>query len=91
MIERSLPTGAITPERQIGLSLGKTVGKHLAGAKDLLTYYAGIFNGNGRNITVNDNNNFMYRWALGVAAVRRQSLWSALLSQAGRRRAQQPR
>ena len=28
--------------------------------KDLLTYYAGIFNGNGRNITVNDNNNFMY-------------------------------
>ena len=28
--------------------------------KDLLTYYAGIFNGNGRNITINDNNNFMY-------------------------------
>src|SRR5207244_6058237 len=27
---------------------------------DLLTYYAGIFNGNGRNITNNDNNNFMY-------------------------------
>jgi phosphate-selective porin len=25
-----------------------------------LTYYAGIFNGNGRNTTVNDNNNFMY-------------------------------
>ena len=28
--------------------------------KDLLTYYAGIFNGNGKNTTVNDNNNFMY-------------------------------
>jgi len=26
----------------------------------LLTYYAGIFNGNGRNVSVNDNNNFMY-------------------------------
>jgi len=26
----------------------------------LLTYYAGIFNGNGRNINNNDNNNFMY-------------------------------
>ena len=24
-----------------------------------MTYYAGIFNGNGRNTTVNDNNNFM--------------------------------
>ena len=28
--------------------------------KDLLTYYAGIFNGNGRNTSVNDNNEFMY-------------------------------
>ena len=27
---------------------------------DFLTYYAGIFNGNGRNITNNDDNNFMY-------------------------------
>ena len=26
----------------------------------MLTYYAGIFNGNGRNVSVNDNNNFMY-------------------------------
>jgi phosphate-selective porin OprO/OprP len=61
IIERSLPTGAITPERQIGIQLW---GKPFAGIwpdqKDLLTYYAGIFNGNGRNSTVNDNNNFMY-------------------------------
>jgi hypothetical protein len=27
---------------------------------DLLTYYAGIFNGNCRNITINNNNNFMF-------------------------------
>jgi phosphate-selective porin len=60
-IERTLPTGAITPDRQIGAQLW---GKPFAGVwpdqKDLLTYYAGIFNGNGRNISVNDNNNFMY-------------------------------
>ncbi len=59
--ERSLPTGAITPDRQIGAQLW---GKPFAGIwpdqKDLLTYYAGIFNGNGRNVSVNDNNNFMY-------------------------------
>ena len=60
-IERTLPTGAITPDRQIGAQLW---GKPFAGVwpdqKDLLTYYAGIFNGNGRNVSVNDNNNFMY-------------------------------
>ena len=41
-------------------TLGKTVHEHLAGWAGLLTYYAGIFNGNGRNITINDNNNFMF-------------------------------
>jgi phosphate-selective porin len=60
-IERTLPTNAITPERQIGAELW---GKPLTGIwpeqKDLLTYYAGIFNGNGRNINTNDNNEFMY-------------------------------
>src|SRR5438045_2644968 len=61
MIERSLPTGAITPERQIGVQLwGKPFASVWPDQKDLLTYYAGIFNGNGRNTTVNDNNNFMY-------------------------------
>jgi phosphate-selective porin len=60
-IERSLPTGAITPERQIGVELwGKPFASILPEQKDLLTYYAGIFNGNGRNVSVNDNNNFMY-------------------------------
>ena len=60
-IERSLPTGAITPDRQIGIELwGKPFTSIWPKQKDLLTYYAGIFNGNGRNTTVNDNNNFMY-------------------------------
>src|SRR5438046_1899066 len=61
IIERSLPTGAITPERQIGVQLwGKPFTNVWPEQKDLLTYYAGIFNGNGRNISNNDNNNFMY-------------------------------
>src|SRR5437773_5329497 len=61
IIERSLPTGAITPERQIGVQLwGKPFAIVWPEQKDLLTYYAGIFNGNGRNISNNDNNNFMY-------------------------------
>src|SRR5213082_2531457 len=59
-IERSLPTGAITPERQIGIQLwGKPFTNLWPDQKDLLTYYAGIFNGSGRNTTLNDNNNFM--------------------------------
>src|SRR6266511_3862988 len=60
-IERALPTGDITPTRQIGIELwGKPFTNIWPEQKDLLTYYAGIFNGNGRNITVNDNNNFMF-------------------------------
>jgi phosphate-selective porin OprO and OprP len=61
IIERSLPTGAITPDRQIGAQLwGKPFANIWPDQKDLLAYYAGIFNGNGRNTTNNDNNNFMY-------------------------------
>jgi phosphate-selective porin OprO/OprP len=61
IIERSLPTGAITPERQLGIQLwGKPFAALWPEQKDLLTYYAGIFNGNGRNVGNNDNNNFMY-------------------------------
>ncbi len=61
IIERSLPTGALTPERQIGVQIwGKPFTNIWPEQKDLLTYYAGIFNGNGRNFNTNDNNNFMY-------------------------------
>lgn len=67
IIERSLPTGAITPERQIGVQLwGKPFTNVWPEQKDLLTYYAGIFNGNGRNTTINDNNAFMYVGRLEV-------------------------
>ena len=60
-IERSLPTGAIVPERQIGAMLwGKPLANILPEQKDLVTYYTGVFNGNGRNINNNDNNEFMY-------------------------------
>lgn len=60
-IERSLPTGAIVPERQIGAMLwGKPLTNIAPEQKDLVTYYAGVFNGNGRNININDNNQFMY-------------------------------
>jgi phosphate-selective porin len=60
-IERSLPTGALTPERQIGAMLwGKPLTNILPEQKDLVTYYAGMFNGNGRNFNNNDNNEFMY-------------------------------
>src|SRR5438094_490207 len=60
-IERTLPTGAITPDRQIGAQLwGKPLTNIWPEQKDLLTYYAGIYNGNGKNTTVNDNNDFMY-------------------------------
>jgi phosphate-selective porin OprO/OprP len=60
-IERSLPTGALTPERQVGVMLwGKPLTNVLPEQKDLVTYYAGIFNGNGRNFNTNDNNEFMY-------------------------------
>jgi phosphate-selective porin len=59
--ERSLPTGAITPDRQIGVQIwGKPLTNIWPEQKDLVTYYAGIFNGNGRNFNNNDNNNFMY-------------------------------
>ena len=60
-IERSLATGAITPQRQIGVQIwGKPFATLWPEQKNLLTYYAGIFNGNGRNTITNDNNNFMY-------------------------------
>ncbi|MBV9008771.1 MAG: hypothetical protein JO354_06335 [Verrucomicrobia bacterium] len=60
-IERSLPTGALTPERQIGAMIwGRPLSNVLPEQKDLVTYYAGVFNGNGRNFNTNDNNEFMY-------------------------------
>jgi phosphate-selective porin OprO/OprP len=60
-LERAEVTSALTPERQVGVQLwGKPLTNIFPEQKDLLTYYAGIFNGNGRNISVNDNNEYMY-------------------------------
>jgi phosphate-selective porin OprO/OprP len=59
--ERSEVTSALTPERQVGLQIwGKPFASAYPDQKDLLTYWAGIFNGNGRNITVNDNEEYMF-------------------------------
>lgn len=60
-IERSQVTEALTPERQIGIQIwGKPFAELWPDRKDLLTYSAGVFNGNGRNTTSNDNNEYMY-------------------------------
>ena len=59
--ERSEVTSALTPERQVGVQVwGKPLANVFPEQKDLLTYYAGVFNGDGRNISVNDNNEYMY-------------------------------
>jgi len=58
--ERSEVTSALTPERQVGIEVwGKPFTNALPEQRDLLTYWVGLFNGNGRNITVNDNNQYM--------------------------------
>jgi len=70
-IERSQVTSALTPERQVGLEIwGKPFANIFPEQKDLLTYYAGIFNGTGRNISVNDNNEYMYVGRLEVQALK---------------------
>jgi hypothetical protein len=59
--ERSLVTSALTPDRQVGAAIW---GKPLANIDsksltDLIDYSFGIYNGNGRNTVVNDDNTFM--------------------------------
>lgn len=74
-IERSLVTTALTPERQIGVMLwGKPLASLWPEQKDLLSYSLGIFNGTGRNITVNDNNEFMSVGRLEATALRSKIL-----------------
>ncbi len=61
MAERSQVTSALTPERQVGIEVwGKPFTHVLPEQKDLLTYWVGMFNGNGRNVTINDNDQYMY-------------------------------
>ncbi len=59
-IERSQVTSALTPERQIGVQLwGKPLARLVPAQQNLVEYYFGIFNGNGRNTTINDDGRFM--------------------------------
>jgi phosphate-selective porin len=73
--ERSLVSTALTPERQIGVMLwGKPFANLWPDQKELLNYSLGAFNGTGRNITVNDNNEFMYAGRLEVLAMKSKIL-----------------
>jgi phosphate-selective porin OprO/OprP len=66
-LERSQVTSALTPERQVGIQIwGKPFANAFPEQKDLLTYYAGMFNGNGRNISVNDNDQYMFAGRLDL-------------------------
>src|SRR6476659_6427956 len=61
IIERSLPTGAITPERQVGAQVwGKPFTNLWPAQEGLLDQLAGIFKGNGTQVSRKDQNNFMY-------------------------------
>ncbi|HEV2805151.1 MAG TPA: porin [Chthoniobacterales bacterium] len=69
--ERSQVTSALTPERQIGVEIwGKPFATLFPEQKDLVTYYAGIFNGDGRNITINDNDEYMYVGRIELQALK---------------------
>ena len=74
-IESSLPTTALAPDRQIGVQIWGNPLAHLGPeAGDWLTYYAGMFNGVGRNLAVNDNSEFMYVGRVEVTALRSKIL-----------------
>ncbi len=79
-IERSLVSDRLTLNRQVGLeALGEARGGRLG-------YQAAIFNGSGRNTTVNDNTDYMYvvrgtatAWQgarLGTLQVGANAFWS---------------
>jgi phosphate-selective porin len=74
-LERSLATTALTPERQIGVQVwGKPFANIWPEQKELLSYSIGVFNGTGRNISVNDNNEFMYVGRLELMAMKTKIL-----------------
>lgn len=69
--ERSLVTSALTQDRQLGVALwGKPLSSLDAQKKDLLDYSFGIFNGNARNTTLNDDDTFMYVGRVGVSPLK---------------------
>jgi len=83
LTERSQVTSALTPERQVGVMVwGKPFASIFPEQKDLLTYSAGMFNGNGRNNAVNDNDEYMYAGRIELqpwkGKVADQDLWLRL-------------
>lgn len=66
--ERSLVTTALTQDRQTGVSLWGRPLAHVASKSvaDLIDYNIGIFNGNGRNTIINDDETFMYVGRFGL-------------------------
>lgn len=80
LTERSQVTSALTPERQVGVEVwGKPFTHLFPEQKDLVTYRLGMFNGNGRNNTVNDNDEYMYAGRIELepwkGKVADQDLW----------------
>ena len=73
--ERSQVTEALRVERQIGAMLwGTPLASIMPDNKDLLSYYLGVFNGNNRNININDNNSLMYMGRVSLQPVKGEFL-----------------
>jgi phosphate-selective porin len=71
LTERSQVTSALTPERQVGVEVwGQPLTHLFPEQKDLVTYGLGMFNGNGRNNSVNDNAEYMYAGRIEVQALK---------------------
>jgi phosphate-selective porin OprO/OprP len=71
LTERSQVTSALTPERQVGVEVwGKPFTNLFPEQSDLVTYRIGMFNGNGRNNAVNDNDEYMYAGRIEVQALK---------------------
>ena len=74
-IEPSLVTTALVPDRQVGLQVsGQPLANISPDHADVVTYYAGVFNGSGSNTALNDNEEFMYAGRLEVLALRSRIL-----------------
>ncbi len=58
-VDRSIASVLFAPARQIGLQIGGQFGFGTA-VPDMITYAGGIFNGNGINRTINDNDKYEY-------------------------------
>ena len=71
LTERSEVTSALTPERQVGVEIwGKPFTNVWPEQKEFVTYWAGLFNGNGRNVSINDNDQYMFAGRIEVQALK---------------------